>query len=217
MLRTLILVDPPFIFMKRSKTSDPKPISLYRALTRPLQIHAPPRRTHETGARRSDAAWTSLKTDSPWDEAGPKVDKLASAPEFWAVVVELEAPPYTKPAPLEEVVVVTAVAGAVAVDVCSVVPPDAVEVTVEAAIVDVVVPPMVVVAVVVLVAVFVSVTVALDTVFVTVAELSVTVVVDSVVRLDTLLETVAELSVGDSVVVVELGVESEELVVVIAA
>jgi len=158
--------------MKSSKTSDPNPISLYRALTLPLQTHAPPRRIHVTGARRSESAWTSLKSDSLWDEARPKVDKLASVPEFWAVAVEPEAPPYTKPVPLEAVVV-TAVVDAGAVDVCSVVTPVAVEATVEATTVDVVVPPMVVVAVVVLAAVLVSVTVALDTVFETVAELTV--------------------------------------------
>jgi len=64
-LSTLILVAPPFIFMKSSKTSDPKPISVYRDLTRPRQIQAPPRRTQLTGARRSETLCASPRSPSP--------------------------------------------------------------------------------------------------------------------------------------------------------
>src|SRR2546428_6907765 len=53
-LRSLILVAPPFIFMKSSKTSDSKPTSLQRALTLPLQIHAPTTKIQQAGATKSE-------------------------------------------------------------------------------------------------------------------------------------------------------------------
>jgi hypothetical protein len=128
-LSTLILVAPPFIFMKSSKTSDPKPISLYRALIRPLQTQAPPRRIQAMGARRSEVACASLNRDSPWDEAPPKAVRPPSA--FWGVVAELTVLPATKPYP-PDVVVVAADAMTVETTVlCAVVvAPDAVTVAV---------------------------------------------------------------------------------------
>jgi hypothetical protein len=108
----LILVAPPFIFMKSSKTSDPKPISLYRALTRPLQTHMPAMMIQQTGARRSDVVCTSLKSDSPWDgdQRRPKIDRPAEPPDAWVWVVVVEpAPALPKVAPPDTVVVVTEV------------------------------------------------------------------------------------------------------------
>src|SRR5580698_8987787 len=92
--------------MKSSKTSDPNPISLYRALTLPLQTHIPARMIQQTGARRSEVACTSLKSDSPWDEAEkkPKIDKPddpAASVWVWVVVVV--------PVPVTVVVVVVIV------------------------------------------------------------------------------------------------------------
>jgi hypothetical protein len=132
-LRTLIRVAPPFIFMKSSKTSDPKPISLYRALTLPLQAHIPPSTIQQTGARRSEVACTSLRSDPPLNEAeiALRIDVPEEPPNvvwFWVVVVNVVAEPATVVVETEVVVitvvvveVVVAVAVIVVVDVAGVV------------------------------------------------------------------------------------------------
>jgi len=95
--------------MKSSKTSDPKPSSLYRALTLPLQTHIPPSTIQQTGARRSEAVCTSLKSDSPCNDAEREEkigepDELPNVAWLWVVVVTVVA------APVTVVVVVVAVA-----------------------------------------------------------------------------------------------------------
>jgi hypothetical protein len=121
----LILVAPPFIFMKSSKTSDPNPISVYLDLTRPRQIQAPPRMTQLTGARRIEIVWASLRRASP-------DPNTAKGPETPAAAAVVEA---TTPGPVT-VVVATAVVTTVVAAVVIVCPP-AVAVTVPVTVAEV--------------------------------------------------------------------------------